>query len=306
MSESRFNLKLVTALVFTLFTWSSAYAAIHVCLHDGGFLPGHLALFRFIVASVTMAVICAVARIPLPAWRDIPQFLVLGFFGVVLTHLGLYAGQQTVESGTASFLFNLTPLFAMLLATIILKEKMTWLGWFGVMLCLAGMLVITLAESNGWRLNKGALLIMLSASASAIGLVLNKNMLKKYDALQVAAAIIFAGTFLLLLFSPGLLFKLQHAPKDVIVSGIYLGVFPTALTYLTWAYVLSRLPASQTASFLYVMPLLAIAIAWLWLGEIPDVVIVLGGLLTILGITITNMTAKLVNNEALRSRPPTS
>ncbi len=69
---------------------------------------------------------------------------------------------------------------------------------------------------------------------------------------------------------------------------VYLGLFPTAIAYVAYAYALSRMPASRTASFLYLVPALAFLIAWIWLGEVPPALSVVGGVVTLAGVLLVN------------------
>jgi drug/metabolite transporter (DMT)-like permease len=71
---------------------------------------------------------------------------------------------------------------------------------------------------------------------------------------------------------------------------IYLGIFPGALGYVCWAYVLSRLPAARAGVFLYLVPAFALLIAWLWLGEQPAAQALLGGALVVAGVVVVNRT----------------
>jgi len=65
-------------------------------------------------------------------------------------------------------------------------------------------------------------------------------------------------------------------------------VFPAALAYLTWGYVLQRTPASIAASSLYTVPIFAILIGWMVLREVPSALSIVGGVLAFAGVTLVN------------------
>ena len=110
----------------------------------------------------------------------------------------------------------------------------------------------------------------------------------KYGALSFTTYPIWAGTLLTLGFMPGLISQALAAPPGTTLAMVYLGVFPTAIAYVTYAYAFSRMPAARAVSFLYLIPVLAYLIAWLWLGEVPSLLSVVGGIITLSGVLIIN------------------
>lgn len=283
---NRFDLRTAIAIALTTLLWASAFAGIRVGLIS--YTPGELALLRFSVASIALLIYGLIAKIPLPKKQDLGAIAFIGLTGITGYHLLLNYGEKTVTAGVASLLVNTAPIFTALLAIAFLKEKLILLQWIGIAISFTGASLIAIGQKNGLQFEPGALLILLSALCMSVFVIAQKPLLKKYGAIALTAYATWFGTLFLLPFLPGLLLALPTVPIEATIAGIYLGIFPTAIGYVTWAYVLSQVPASRATTILYLVPVMAIAIAWILLKEIPTTLSLIGGAIVLSGVILVN------------------
>lgn len=279
--------KIILAMAFVVGCWGYSPTGIHIGLQ--AYEPGHLALLRFLLASAFMAVVAVFRGISLPKMRDLPLLFALGFFAVSLHHVALNFGQQSVSAGASSVLAQSTPLFSTLLARFVFKDRVSVWRWGCVFLGLIGVVIVVAGDHGLGSINAHGLLILLAAVSWSFYFALQKHHSRRYDGLTLVCYTVWFGTLLLLVYLPGLVSQVISAPVEVQLAVIGLGIFPSALAYLAWAYVLTHVDLSRATMTMYLIPPTAMAIASFALGERPTLMIVGGALVVLVSVLALNL-----------------
>jgi drug/metabolite transporter (DMT)-like permease len=211
-------------------------------------------------------------------------FCGLLWFGVY--NVALNAAEQRVDAGTAAMLVNIGPVLIIVLAGLILKEGFPRTLLVGCALAFAGVVVIALADAQRGASTVGAALCVLAAAAYAGGVVSQKPVVSRIAPLPAVLVSCFVGTLACLPFTPALVDELGDARGSAIAWAVYLGAFPTALGFTTWAYALARTDAGRMGTMTYLVPPISILMGWVFLGEIPAALAFLGGALCLAGVAV--------------------
>ncbi|GAB2572326.1 DMT family transporter [Dyella jejuensis] len=273
-------------ILIALLTWSSAYAAIAYAL--ASFTPGEVALARLAIGSVCFALLLWTRRVPLPPPSDWATLAVLGLLGLTVYHLCLNEAETRIASGTAAILIALVPAATTTLSAIWIGERIGARRVLGLGIALLGVVLVVLASGRQVKLQPMAGLVLVSVIVCAIFFVGQKPLFSRSSMLGVTAFAFFAGTLGALPFGLHLPQALVIAPWSHIAALLWLGIAPTFVGYLAWNAALRRASASQVSSFIYFSPPIAVLIGWLWLGEQPGWLTLIGGAVTVGGVVLAN------------------
>jgi len=159
----------------------------------------------------------------------------------------------------------------------------------GLAVAFVGVVTIAVATSTGHRDTTGVLLALGAAALYAVGVLLQKQALTGTDPLPATWLGCVAGAVVCLPYSPVLIRELGTAPAGATAGIVYMGLFPTAVAFLTWSYALAHTSAGRLSSSSYLVPGLAVLMSWLFLGEVPAPLAFVGGALCLVGVAVTRI-----------------
>lgn len=285
----------ILAVLFAVVVWGASFIATKIAVGEAA--PLTVVWLRFGMGVAVMgAVVLGRRQLSLPAKGDLAYFALLGFLGIAFHQWLQSNGLVTSQASTTSWIIASTPVFMALLGWMVLGEKVGSLAALGIGVAAFGVLVVAtrgdLSSLAAGRLGApGDWLILASAPNWAVFSVLSRRGLRRYPS---AGMMFWVMTFGWLL--AGLLFLAGPGIADVSrlsargwTAVIFLGVFCSGLAYVFWYDALSRLPSSQVGTFLYIEPLVTVAIAAAMLGEKLTLPTLAGGVAILVGVWMVSL-----------------
>lgn len=282
-------------MVVTVVLWASAFVGIRAI--GPHFSPGSLTLGRLAIAAVVLSLLVLPQMVKtrlLPKGREWWPILAYGVMWFGGYNVALNAAEHVLDAGTSALLINVNPILVAIMAGIFLKEGFPRWLIIGSLVAFAGVALIAFGSAQSSAPGEGAttdvsgvLLCLLAAVLAAVSVIIQKPVLRKFPAAQATWFGILVGALCCLPFAGQLVSEVQAAPPQATWGLVYLGIFPTAIAFTTWAYALSLVDAGKLAATTYLVPGTTILISWLLLGEVPALLGLVGGLVCLVGVALT-------------------
>ncbi|MGI9823943.1 DMT family transporter [Agromyces sp. Marseille-Q5079] len=282
--------RVLSAMAVVLVLWASAFIAIRFV--GDAISPGPLALGRQLVGTTVLVAVALIRRPPLPRGRTLALIALYGVLWFAGYTLVLNLAERHLDAGTAAMLVNIAPLLVALAAGAFLHEGFPRSLMIGMVVAFVGVVIIATGGLGAHSDPLGIALGILAAVLYALGVLVQKVALRTADALSATWIGCAVGAAVLLPFLPQAVGEVAAAPAPAVWAMVYLGVFPSAVAFLLWAYVLKRSPAGVTASATLAVPAIVVLLSWLLLGELPTLLGMIGGALCLVGVAVSRRSAR--------------
>ncbi len=273
--------------LFTIILWGSAFPMIKIALND--FSAESLSAFRLILATIILLPFVIIKKLPTPELRDIPVIFILGFCGFVIYHTALNFGETLISAGISGILVSTTPIFSSALAYIFLKEHFSKWNWLSSLVAFIGISIISISKDDYTTINVlGVFIILLASFSESLYFTFQKKYIEKYGFIAFTLYTIMASSPFMLIFIPEIINDIHGATFTSIVSVLYLAIFPTIIPYVLLAYIVKSVGVSDATKSLYLTPIVSLLLSYLLLDELPTTLAIIGGLITLLGVSLSN------------------
>lgn len=291
---------MLAAVTTTVLAWASAFVVIRWA--GESFSPGPLALGRLAVGSAALgALLLARRRWIAPTPREWVLLCVCGLGWFAVYNVALNAAEQYLDAGTTAMLVNIGPILIALLAGVLLGEGFPRWLLVGAAIAFGGTLLIGSATAGSADADLlGVAFAVLAAVTYAVGVLAQKPVLRRLPALQVTWLACTIGALACLPYTPLLVRETWAASPGQVTGLVYLGLVPTALAFVTWAYALARTDAGRLGVTTYLVPPLTIVAGWLLLGEVPVAMALVGGAVCLMGVALSRRRPRVALREEVR------
>ncbi|MFH6411846.1 DMT family transporter [Staphylococcus aureus] len=273
--------------LFTIILWGSAFPMIKIALND--FSAESLSAFRLILATIILLPFVIIKKLPTPELRDIPVIFILGFCGFVIYHTALNFGEALISAGISGILVSTTPIFSSALAYIFLKEHFSKWNWLSSLVAFIGISIISISKDDYTTINVlGVFIILLASFSESLYFTFQKKYIEKYGFIVFTLYTIMASSPFMLIFIPEIINDIHGATFTSIVSVLYLAIFPTIIPYVLLAYIVKSVGVSDATMSLYLTPIVSLLLSYLLLDELPTTLAIIGGIITLLGVSLSN------------------
>jgi drug/metabolite transporter (DMT)-like permease len=285
--------------------WGSSYLFIKIGVET--LTPFTLVAARLAIGAGVLAVVMVLSRQSMPRDRRVYLHLVvIAVLGIVIPFYLITWGEQSIDSGLAAILNGTVPLFAIVLAALVLvDEPITVNRLFGLGIGFAGVVILTspsLGSGSGGTLPGQLALIGASISYAATG-VYARRMVRDVPPLPSALLEVSYAFVITLVLAFAVENPLDtRVEASTVLSVVWLGLIGSGLAFLGFFFLLGRWGATRTALIAYLLPVVGVVLGVLVRNEQVSLPVLMGMVLIIGGVALAN--ARIGQRRLIGRREP--
>ena len=224
--------------------------------------------------------------------RDYIRLMACALFGIAINQLIFFKGLSMTSSISASIIMTSNPIIVLVASWLILKEPVTKLKVAGIILGSTGAVMLILRNEVQWEAGSflGDLFILINAASYGIYLVLVKPLMARYRAITIVKWVFLFGLIIIIPFGTGELLAVNwyDMPMEGWASILYIILFTTVLAYLLNVWALQFITPTIVSYYIYLQPLFATLIAFVFLNESPGANVIIYTLMIFSGVYLVS------------------
>lgn len=256
-----------------------------------GMLPHEVYVLRALISYLCLLLLCH-DRFFADSWKDELRLALLGLFGGTLYYILENLALAYSYTTNVSLIVSASPLFTTFISLLWWKKKLSGKFWIGVLLAIMGLVLLIFNGNFVYTVRVLGDIIAICASLCwGLYCVLIKTVSSNYSILFITRKVFFYGVLLVL---PVFLFEPYSYPVNKLFSTsvlpflLYLALLSSFLCFVGWHYVIRKIGALKAANLDYLSPVFTFAASYLFLSEPLTVYSIIGSLLILTGVYLSD------------------
>jgi len=284
------NMLPVLSILGAVFLWGSSFSAMRIILRDLN--PFAVMFCRLFIAFVCIIPISGKLFPKSYKKGDWKILLPMVLFQPCLYFLFESNALTFTTSSQAGIIAACLPLMVAVAAWFFLSETISVKTITGLILSISGVVVLTIfqdSHANAPHPVVGNLLELGAMASACTNMILIKKLSFRYSTWSLTAMQIFAG---LVFFLPGLKYVIVANPSiwtmKLVLLLVYLGTFVSFVAFGLYNWGISKVSASRASVFINLVPITAILLGWMVLGETLNPIQIAATIIVISGVFLSN------------------
>jgi drug/metabolite transporter (DMT)-like permease len=286
------------ALVGAMLIWAISFIWSKQALQY--YNPVTVVLFRLVIATLFLLPYLRFSgRLQKLHRKDRGLIFIMAFCEPFIYFMGEAYGIKLVSPAVAAVIISTLPLFTPVAAAIFLKDKFSVFNFLGILVSLTGIIVLVVGPRADFTVSYlGLFFLFTSVIAGVAYSVLFKRVSKQYSVLNL---VMYQNIIGIILFVP--VFLILDVKSFISIGWVWesvlpiikLSIFATSIAYFLYTFALRQMDISKVNVFTNIIPVFTIIFSYFFLGELITERKLIGILIVIAGVFVSQMNSKLNN-----------